>query len=56
MNADDERLLHRAIALAHHARTSGDAPFGSLLVGPNGTVLCEESNTVRSDRDISAHG
>ncbi len=55
MTPDDERLLHRAIALAVEARAAGNAPFGSLLVGPDGTVLAEEQNTVLSDNDISAH-
>jgi tRNA(Arg) A34 adenosine deaminase TadA len=53
--ADDEGLLRRAIALAARAITLGDAPYGSLLAGPDGTVLAEAHNTVRSDNDISAH-
>jgi tRNA(Arg) A34 adenosine deaminase TadA len=52
---EDERFLRRAIELAARARASGDAPFGSLLVGPDGDVLAEEQNTVTSERDISAH-
>ncbi|MEV0757855.1 nucleoside deaminase [Streptosporangium sp. NPDC050280] len=55
MTHDDEKHLRRAIELAAKARATGDAPFGSLLVGPDGTVLVEEHNTVLSDRDISAH-
>ncbi|MEU4832953.1 nucleoside deaminase [Streptosporangium sp. NPDC023615] len=55
MTPEDETFLRRAIALAAHARATGDAPFGSLLVGPDGTVLAEDHNTVTSDRDISAH-
>jgi tRNA(Arg) A34 adenosine deaminase TadA len=51
----DERHLRRAIALAAEARSAGDMPFGSLLVGPDGDVLAEDRNTVLSDRDISAH-
>jgi tRNA(Arg) A34 adenosine deaminase TadA len=43
------------VALAAAGRAAGDAPFGSLLVGPDGTVLAEEHNTVLSDNDISAH-
>jgi tRNA(Arg) A34 adenosine deaminase TadA len=52
---DDESFLRRAIELAVGGRAGGDAPFGSLLVGPDGTVLAEDHNTVLSDKDISAH-
>ncbi len=55
MTTDDERHLRRAIELAAAARAAGDAPFGSLLVGPDGAVLAEDHNTVLSDHDISAH-
>ncbi len=51
----DQDLLRRAIAIAAHAITLGDAPYGSLLAGPDGTVLAEAHNTVRRDNDISAH-
>lgn len=55
MSPDDERHLRRAIALAAEGRAAGDAPFGSLLVGQDGSVLVEDHNTVLSDGDISAH-
>ncbi|MDI2127720.1 nucleoside deaminase [Yinghuangia seranimata] len=51
----DETLLRRAIALAAHAVTLGDAPFGSLLADGDGAVLVEAHNTVRRDDDIAAH-
>ncbi|MEV7885026.1 nucleoside deaminase [Streptomyces sp. NPDC002817] len=51
----DEHLLRRAIALAAHAVTLGDAPYGSLLAGPDGEILVEAHNTVLRDNDISAH-
>ena len=51
----DESLLRRAIAIAAEAVTLNDAPYGSLLAGPDGTVLAEAHNTVRRDNDISAH-
>ncbi|MEV8098952.1 nucleoside deaminase [Kitasatospora sp. NPDC085879] len=51
----DEALLRRAIAIATRAVVLGDAPYGSLLAGPDGTVLAEAHNTVRRDNDISAH-
>ncbi|MFE2752180.1 nucleoside deaminase [Actinosynnema sp. NPDC059335] len=47
--------LHRAIELAAEARASGNPPFGSLLVGPDGAVLREERNTSVTDDDITAH-
>ncbi|MFD7841062.1 nucleoside deaminase [Streptomyces sp. NPDC059761] len=51
----DEALLRRAVAIAAHAVTLGDAPYGSLLAGPDGSVLAEAHNTVRRDDDITAH-
>ncbi|MEU8842305.1 nucleoside deaminase [Streptomyces roseus] len=55
INAADEALLRRAVAIAARATTLGDAPYGSLLAGPDGTVLAEAHNTVRRDNDITAH-
>ncbi|MEV8533947.1 nucleoside deaminase [Streptomyces sp. NPDC051211] len=52
---DDHTLLRRAIALAAKARAGGDPPFGSLLAGPDGTVLAEAHNTTLTDEDITAH-
>lgn len=51
----DEQHLRRAIALAEAARTAGDGPFGSLLVGADGAVLAEERDTEHTDRDVAAH-
>jgi tRNA(Arg) A34 adenosine deaminase TadA len=51
----DEAFLRRAIELATQARAAGQAPYGSLLVGPDGQVLAEDHNTVLADNDISAH-
>jgi tRNA(Arg) A34 adenosine deaminase TadA len=55
VDAHDERFLRRAVELAAHARAVGEAPYGSLLVSSDGTVLAEAWNTVASERDISAH-
>jgi tRNA(Arg) A34 adenosine deaminase TadA len=55
MTTDDERFLRRAIELAAAGRRSGDAPFGSVLVGPDNTVVAEAHNTVLTDNDIGAH-
>ncbi|MEU6977391.1 MULTISPECIES: nucleoside deaminase [unclassified Streptomyces] len=51
----DEKLLRRAVEVAARAVALGDAPYGSLLAGPDGTVLAEAHNTVRRDDDITAH-
>jgi tRNA(Arg) A34 adenosine deaminase TadA len=55
VTGDDEDFLRQAIALAATARAAGQAPYGSLLVGPDGAVLATEYNTVLADRDVSAH-
>ncbi|MFJ2868854.1 nucleoside deaminase [Kitasatospora sp. NPDC087314] len=51
----DETLLRRAIGIAAAAVALGDAPYGSLLAGPDGTILAEAHNTVRRGNDITAH-
>ncbi|MFC0598219.1 nucleoside deaminase [Streptomyces palmae] len=55
ITAADEALLRRAIDLASRSVAQGDAPYGSLLAGPDGAVLAEDHNTVRRDNDITAH-
>ncbi|SEG69410.1 tRNA(Arg) A34 adenosine deaminase TadA [Actinacidiphila yanglinensis] len=55
ISSTDEELLRRAVAIAADAVTLGDAPYGSLLAGPDGAILVEAHNTVRRDNDISAH-
>jgi tRNA(Arg) A34 adenosine deaminase TadA len=55
MTTGHDALLRRAIALAAEARAAGNPPFGSLLAGPDGTVLAEERNTTITDADISLH-
>ncbi|MEU1166669.1 nucleoside deaminase [Streptomyces sp. NPDC090075] len=51
----DEALLRRAIGIAARAVELGDAPYGSLLAGPDGAILAEAHNTVQRDDDITAH-
>lgn len=51
----NEEHLRRALALAAEARAGGNPPFGSLLVGPDGSVLAEERNSCLTDNDITAH-
>lgn len=55
MTPEAEGFLRRAIELAAAARQAGNPPFGSLLVGPDGTVLVEEQNTSITEGDISFH-
>ena len=55
MTEADERHLRRAIELAAEARATGDMPFGSLLVGPEGEVMVEDRNTVVTGNDVTAH-
>ena len=52
----DEGLMRRALAQAEAALTQGQAPFGAVVVDAAGEVLGEGHNTVRADRDPSAHG
>ena len=56
MIPDDERFLRHAIALAKASRDEGQAPYGSLLVGPDGRVLAEDHNTVLADGDDEPTG
>jgi tRNA(Arg) A34 adenosine deaminase TadA len=55
ITTEDSAFLRRAIEIAAGAITSGDAPYGSLLVDAQGAVLMQAHNTVKRDRDISAH-
>ncbi|MBX9397350.1 nucleoside deaminase [Streptomyces sp. TRM72054] len=42
------RYLRRCVELAAQALDAGDEPFGSVLVGADGTVLAEDHNRVAS--------
>ncbi|WP_436739369.1 nucleoside deaminase [Streptomyces sp. BBFR102] len=44
----DLRYLLRCVELAEEALDAGDEPFGSVLVGGDGTVLAEDHNRVAS--------
>ena len=55
MSNGNRQLLRRAIELARLAREHGNHPFGALLVDPKGNVVLEAENTVRTDRDVTAH-
>ncbi|MET8766391.1 nucleoside deaminase [Streptomyces sp. NPDC004658] len=48
------RYLRRCVELAAEALDAGDEPFGSVLVGGDGTVLAEDRNRV-ADGDRTRH-
>jgi tRNA(Arg) A34 adenosine deaminase TadA len=48
MNERERQYLRRCVELAAEALEQGDEPFGSLLVGADGTVLAEDHNRVAS--------
>lgn len=48
MDEVDQRHLHRCVDLAAEALEAGDEPFGSLLVGADGSILLEARNHVGS--------
>ena len=53
---DHETFLRQAFDVAARAMAGGDHPFGSILVGPDGTVLREQGNGYSSEgRDMTAH-
>ena len=54
MDSTDIGHLRRCLELARAARAAGNEPFGSLLVGGDGTVLAERENTVGSG-DVTGH-
>ena len=48
MNDAELHHLRRCVELASEALDKGDEPFGSLLVGADGSVLAEDHNRVAS--------
>jgi tRNA(adenine34) deaminase len=52
----DAAFMTRAIGLAETAVARGQTPFGALLVNRDGQVVGEGHNSVRADRDPTAHG
>jgi tRNA(Arg) A34 adenosine deaminase TadA len=55
LSAADREFLTLAIQVARHARTQGQRPFGSILVGPDGDVLVEAHNLVLATGDCTQH-
>jgi len=54
MDQTDVSHLRRCVELARAARDTGNEPFGSLLVGDDGGVLIELTNTTSSG-DVTGH-
>jgi tRNA(Arg) A34 adenosine deaminase TadA len=54
LDDDDMRYLRRCVELATGALEAGDEPFGSVLVGADGTILAEDRNRV-ADGDRTRH-
>jgi len=51
----DMVYLDRCVALATEALEAGDEPFGSVLVGADGSVLAEDRNRIVATGDPTAH-
>ena len=49
-------FMERALELAETAITRGQTPFGAVIVDRDGELVGEGHNTVRADRDPTAHG
>jgi tRNA(Arg) A34 adenosine deaminase TadA len=54
MDQTDVAHLRRCVDLARTARQAGNEPFGSLLVGADGSVLVELMNTT-GNGDVTGH-
>jgi tRNA(adenine34) deaminase len=52
----DAIFMARALELAEAAVPRGQTPFGAVVVDRNGQLVGEGHNTVRADRDPTAHG
>jgi tRNA(Arg) A34 adenosine deaminase TadA len=52
---NDLQHLRRCLELAEQAIEAGDEPFGSVLVGADGTVLAEDRNRETSAGDQTQH-
>ncbi|HEY3682868.1 MAG TPA: nucleoside deaminase [Streptosporangiaceae bacterium] len=51
----DRAHLRRCVELAAEAVAAGDEPYGSVLVGADGTVLAEARNEVVTTGDATRH-
>jgi tRNA(adenine34) deaminase len=52
----DAHFMELALRLAETAISRGQTPFGAVIVDRDGQVVGQGHNTVRADRDPTAHG
>ena len=55
LSAEERRHLERAVELAAQGLAAGDEPFGSVLVGADGSRLAEGRNRVVASGDRTQH-
>lgn len=51
----DERFMQRALAIALAAQTTGEPPFGALIVDESANIVAEASDEVKRGGDFSLH-
>ena len=51
----DELYLRRAIAMAKNSRAGGHHPFGTIIVGDDGTILAECESRKERGGDVTQH-
>lgn len=52
---DHEAYIRKAMTVAERSLAEGNHPFGALLVGPDGDVLMEQTNTFGEKGDSTGH-
>ena len=55
MTAKWTTIMQSAIEVARRATTSGEPPFGALVLDPSGTVIAALSDQVRAYQDLTRH-
>ena len=55
LSAEERRHLERSVELAEQGLAAGDEPFGSVLVGADGSRLAEGRNRVVASGDRTQH-
>jgi len=53
--SDHAEWMARAVETCRHGIAAGQSPFGALIARSDGDIVCATSNTVRSNRDPTAH-
>ena len=52
---DHEKYLRRCVEISEEAVSSGNNPFGALLVDKEGNILVESGNIEVTEKDITGH-